>query len=105
MGITDIFSTKADLSAMTENLREGTFVSDVIRKAFVEVNEEDTEAAAATAVMMRLMCMPKEPMVFKADHPSCSTSEKILLELSCSLDASPNHIYNRTYYTFQVDKG
>ncbi|XP_062575261.1 leukocyte elastase inhibitor-like [Saccostrea cucullata] len=69
MGITDIFSTKADFSAMMDKPPEGTFVSDVIHKAFVEVNEEGTEAAAATAVMMRLMCMPMEPMVFKADHP------------------------------------
>lgn len=69
MGITDIFSRKADFGAMMGNPPDGTHVSDVIHKAFVEVNEEGTEAAAATAVMMRFMCMPLEPMVFKADHP------------------------------------
>ena len=70
MGIEDIFSRKADFSAMLDNPPEGTHVSDVIHKAFVEVNEEGTEAAAATAVMMRMMCAPMDaPMVFRADHP------------------------------------
>jgi serpin B len=42
----------------------------VIHKAFVDVNEEGTEAAAATAVMMRALAAPMDkPKVFKADHP------------------------------------
>lgn len=68
MGITDIFSRKADFVAMMKNPPDGTHVSDVIHKAFVEVNEESTEAAATTTVMMELLCMPPEPKVFKADH-------------------------------------
>jgi len=49
------------------------FISGVFHKAFVEVNEEGTEAAAATAVGMDLaaaLC-PSEPPVaiFRADHP------------------------------------
>ena len=38
----------------------------------MEVNEEGTEAAAATAVVMALCCAPmpeQEPKVFQADHP------------------------------------
>jgi len=38
----------------------------VLHKAFIEVNEEGTEAAAATGMQMMLMCMPME---FIASHP------------------------------------
>jgi len=35
----------------------------------VDVNEEGTEAAAATAVVMLGGGIPREPVVFRADHP------------------------------------
>jgi serpin B len=44
----------------------------VIHKAYIDVNEEGTEAAAATAVGMRTMAMRgpvAQPPVFRADHP------------------------------------
>jgi len=40
----------------------------VIHKAFVDVNEEGTEAAAATAVVM-LKSVAAKPLEFRADHP------------------------------------
>jgi serpin B len=48
-------------------------ISEVIHKAFVECNEEGTEAAAATAVVMRMtataMTRHRPTPVFRADHP------------------------------------
>jgi serpin B len=72
MGMTKAFEKgEADFSGMTGN-RE-LFISAVIHKAFVDVNEEGTEAAAATAVEMLEMARqgpPKPPpIVFCADHP------------------------------------
>ena len=69
MGMPTAFSGSADFSGMdgTQHL----FIGDVIHKAFVDVNEEGTEAAAATAVVMKLSAAPEEPPIplFNADHP------------------------------------
>jgi serine protease inhibitor len=57
---------KADFSGMTNE--EQLFISKVIHQAFIKVDEQGTEAAAATAVMMETTsAMPKN--VFRADHP------------------------------------
>ena len=47
------------------------FIGAVVHKAFVDVDEHGTEAAAATAVMMRAGAAPpsEEPVLFRADHP------------------------------------
>jgi serpin B len=64
------FSDDADFSGIGKDPLK---ISEVVHKAFVEVNEEGTEAAAATAVLM-IRCAglsppPPQPIVFKADHP------------------------------------
>ncbi|XP_012589736.1 PREDICTED: leukocyte elastase inhibitor-like [Condylura cristata] len=67
LGVKDLFVRNvADLSGMTKT--RNIFISKVVHKAFVEVNEEGTEAAAATAgVAMFCMLVPEEN--FCADHP------------------------------------
>lgn len=68
-GMTDAFGAGADFSGMTGN--KTLHISAVIHKAFVDINEEGTEAAAATAVVVTARCMPvyRPPTVFRADHP------------------------------------
>ena len=69
LGMTDAFATEtADFSGM--NGAKDLFISDVLHKAFVEVNEEGTEAAAATIVMLEGLGISKHPPpVFRADRP------------------------------------
>ena len=69
MGMPDAFDeAKANFSGMDGN-EHNLFISDVIHKAFVDVNEKGTEAAAATAVIMQARSMPKPAPEFRADHP------------------------------------
>ncbi|MHC4982172.1 MAG: serpin family protein [Planctomycetota bacterium] len=68
MGMPDAFDPeKADFSGM--NGRKDLFISAVVHKAFVEVNEEGTEAAAATGVAISVTSVQPQPPVFRADHP------------------------------------
>ena len=69
MGMTEAFSPSADFSGM-DGARD-LCISAVVHKAFVDVNEEGTEAAAATGTMMRSMAVirPLPIPVFRADHP------------------------------------
>lgn len=67
MGMKLPFTGKADFSGMTK--KKELFIEEIIHKAFVDVNEEGTEAAAATAVVTRKLSMPMPPEEFKADHP------------------------------------
>jgi len=62
MGMTDAFSARADFSGMTG--KKDFCISAVIHKAYVE----GTEAAAATAVVMKTTAVMR-PLVFRADRP------------------------------------
>ncbi len=68
LGMTDAFTARADFSGM-----DGTndlFISAVVHKTFIQVNEEGTEATAATgAVGTQGIHIPEAPVVFHADHP------------------------------------
>jgi len=67
MGMPSAFSDTADFSGMTGT--RDLFISDVFHKAFVSVDEEGTEAAAATAVLMALTSAPANPIRLVVDHP------------------------------------
>lgn len=69
LGMKAAFMT-ADFSGM-HNGGEDLSISAVIHKAFVDVNEEGTEAAAATGVVAGVtsVAQPPTPRYFKADHP------------------------------------
>jgi serpin B len=70
MGMREAFQMgKADFTGIVSH--EPFAIGEVIHKAFVDVHEEGTEAAAATAVVMRAGSAPRpeEPVLFKADHP------------------------------------
>uniref|UniRef100_UPI00398EDFF3 leukocyte elastase inhibitor-like isoform X1 n=2 Tax=Pristiophorus japonicus TaxID=55135 RepID=UPI00398EDFF3 len=67
MGMVDAFSdSQANFSGMTE--KNDLVLSKVVHKSFVEVNEEGTEAAAATAPILLLRSARRTPD-FVADHP------------------------------------
>lgn len=68
MGMGTAFSRHADLSGMTGE--KNLYVDEVIHKAFIEVNEKGTEAAAATAAIIGLKSsLRDDPVRFNADHP------------------------------------
>nr|CAI5819466.1 unnamed protein product [Callosobruchus analis] len=68
IGLGDLFTESADLSGIIKS-GEGLKVSKAIQKAFIEVNEEGTEAAAATGMSVRLKRSTTFQEEFIADHP------------------------------------
>ena len=69
MGMPTTFTDMADFSGIAPN--RGLAISEVVHKAFVDVSEQGTEAAAATGITMHAtaMRMLEQPVVFRADHP------------------------------------
>ena len=69
MGINIAFTNAANFSNMFDNVE--AHISDVIHKTFIEVDENGTEAAAATVILMtkNSLPMPEEIKEFKANRP------------------------------------
>ncbi len=71
LGATDAFSPGlANFSRMTAE--QQLYIAKIIHATFIDVNEEETEAAAATAVVMRAngaLMAPQVTKTFCADHP------------------------------------
>jgi serpin B len=69
LGMADAFDRmKADFSGMDG--KRDLLISAVLHKAFVDVNEQGTEAAAATGIVYELKAAaPQETPTFRADHP------------------------------------
>ena len=71
MGMPSAFSPgSADFSGITG--MDDIYISNIIHKTFIEVAEEGTEAAAATAVIMMRTSMPAPDdgmVVFRAERP------------------------------------
>ena len=69
LGMREAFTNNADFSSMKKE--KDIKISRIIHKTFIKVDEKGTEAAAVTAVVMRMMCaFPPEPdPIMKVDHP------------------------------------
>jgi serpin B len=70
MGAPDAFDAAADFSGIN-GIPDGLHISKVLHKAVIEVNEEGTEAAAATAVIMMKRCavVRNPPQEFVCNRP------------------------------------
>ena len=67
LGMIEAFTDNADFSAMSKTNR--LKIAKIIHKTFIEVDEEGTEAAGATAVVMRKKAKPKKEIKMIVDHP------------------------------------
>ena len=92
MGMPSAFAPDADFSAMDG--RRYLLISNAIHKAFVAVNEEGTEAAAATAVVVKALEGGWTPTYrFNVDHPFifmvCHEKSGAILFMGRVVDPSP----------------
>ncbi len=70
LGMTKAFDPNlADFSGMADPAETAPWIDDIYHKAFIAVDEEGTEAAAATAVVMAETTVNPDPIVISADRP------------------------------------
>jgi serpin B len=69
LGMKDAFDRNIANFTGMDGDPHGLYIGAVLHKAFIDVKEEGTEAAAATAVMMLPGAAPEVEPVFQADHP------------------------------------
>jgi serpin B len=72
LGMKSAFSGSANFDRMAPRKSSNLAISKVFHKTFIAVDEKGTEAAAATAVVMKIrsgMIKPGQPLVVKADRP------------------------------------
>ncbi|XP_039748672.1 antichymotrypsin-2-like isoform X5 [Pararge aegeria] len=71
MNVKKMFSpAEARLDNLLKNVKDSLYIASAIQKAFIEVNEEGAEAAAANEFNIHyLSAIPAQPIEFKADHP------------------------------------
>ena len=67
LGMPDAFDDKADFSMMDG--KKDLLITDVLHKAYVNVDENGTEAAAATGISVGTMAMPVQSQKVTIDHP------------------------------------
>lgn len=68
MGMPLAFSRGADFSGINDG-REPLVITAAFHKAYVDVNEKGTEAAAASGIAVGRAALLRQPPAFKADHP------------------------------------
>ncbi|KAG8515751.1 Antithrombin-III, partial [Galemys pyrenaicus] len=70
MGLTDLFSPEGSrLPGIVAGGRDDLYVSDAFHKAFLEVNEEGSEASASTAIVISGRSLNPNRVTFKANRP------------------------------------
>lgn len=69
LGMTDAFRADSANFAGMDGNPNWLYISAVLHKAFIDVNEEGADAAAATAVVMRSRGALQPDVIFTADHP------------------------------------
>jgi len=69
LGAGEVFSNSADLRGFVADGEQSLHLGNAVHRARIEVTEEGTTAAAATAILSFRSSRPTEPAVFKANHP------------------------------------